>query len=372
MFIWLLLLILALSLVSVGAIYMTVQVSKFSIMRRLKEKNRFLGYIFSFLIIAVCFAAVCFFMSVVDAVVVLLSTLMFFLLFGIIGRIIGKIRHKDYKNFNGKNLIGALALIASVIYLCISYYLCVNIWQTRYDLHTDKDPGSLKIAMFADSHVGTTFDGDGFYEKMKMIEQENPDILLIPGDMVDDWTTKENMIKSCEALGKLNIKYGVYFSFGNHDEGYYEDRNFSGTDLRNALKENGVHILEDEYELIDNRFYIVGRRDKSMGSRQSMEELLSDLDTSKYIVVLDHQPADYDAEAAAGADLVVSGHTHGGQLIPLTYLGEWSGINDATYGHKKINGTDFIVTSGISDWAIKFKSGTKSEYVIITVNSDPG
>ena len=73
-------------------------------------------------------------------------------------------------------------------------------------------------------------------------------------------------------------------------------------------------------------------------------------------------------EAASAADLVVSGHTHGGQLFPATYVGEWFGINDRTYGHENRNGTDFIVTSGISDWEIQFKTGTKSEYVMIDVN----
>jgi hypothetical protein len=99
-----------------------------------------------------------------------------------------------------------------------------------------------------------------------------------------------------------------------------------------------------------------------------MDELLDGVDPNKYIIVLDHEPNDYDNEAASAADLVVSGHTHGGQLIPITYVGEWFGINDRTYGHENRNGTDFIVTSGISDWEIQFKTGTKSEYVIIEIS----
>ena len=66
---------------------------------------------------------------------------------------------------------------------------------------------------------------------------------------------------------------------------------------------------------------------------------------------------------------MVSGHTHGGQFFPVTYVGEWIGANDRTYGHEKRNGTDFIVTSGISCWELPFKTGTKSEYVIIDVKS---
>lgn len=73
-------------------------------------------------------------------------------------------------------------------------------------------------------------------------------------------------------------------------------------------------------------------------------------------------------EVETAADLVVSGHTHGGQLFPINRAGEWIGVNDKTYGHERRGGVDFIVTSGISCWALRFKTGTKSEYVMITVN----
>ena len=83
-------------------------------------------------------------------------------------------------------------------------------------------------------------------------------------------------------------------------------------------------------------------------------------------MVLDHQPNDYDAEAESGADLVLSGHTHGGQLIPVNLF--ISLANDKTYGMEKRGNTNFIVTSGISDWAIKFKTGCRSEFNVIDVN----
>ena len=125
--------------------------------------------------------------------------------------------------------------------------------------------------------------------------------------------------------------------------------------------------VKDEYELIDNRFYIVGRKDKRDDQRKELSEIIKDIDTDKYIIVMDHQPADYQKESETAADLVLSGHTHGGQFFPVTYVGEWFGLNDRTYGYEKRNDTEFIVTSGISCWALAFKTGTKSEYVIIDV-----
>ena len=86
-----------------------------------------------------------------------------------------------------------------------------------------------------------------------------------------------------------------------------------------------VHVMEDACELVDGRFYVAGRLDDSLSPRKDMQELLEGIDRNKYVVVIDHQPNDYDAEADSEADLVVSGHTHGGQMIPFTKAGEWTG-----------------------------------------------
>ncbi|UKI58900.1 MAG: metallophosphoesterase [Clostridium sp.] len=110
--------------------------------------------------------------------------------------------------------------------------------------------------------MGTTFHAEKkFYEYLKEIEKENPDILLIAGDFVDDGTTKEDMIASCEALGKINIKYGIYFAHGNHDKGYYgEKRGYSTQDLEMELTKNNVKVLKDKSVLINNEIYIIGRK----------------------------------------------------------------------------------------------------------------
>ena len=92
-----------------------------------------------------------------------------------------------------------------------------------------------------------------------------------------------------------------------------------------------------------------------------------ELDKDRYNIVLNHQPNDQMEEKKAGADLVLSGHTHGGQLIPITYVGEWIGANDQTKGIKVDGESTFIVSDGISDWEIPFKTGCKAEYLVIDV-----
>ncbi|MBR0466057.1 MAG: metallophosphoesterase [Clostridia bacterium] len=360
---WLVILLVAVLAAAAGAFYMTVCVSRFSAVATLSRGKRWLKYLISFAIISALFAVIALSMSVVNATVIFLNEVVFFAFFGILFRVIAHIRGKEFT----VNWQGWTALAVSIVYFVIGYYLANHVWQTDYTLKTKKDV-SLKIAVFSDSHISTTFDGEGFAKHIKTIEKQNPDIVLIPGDYVDDWTKKEDMLTSCKALGEMKTKYGVFFSYGNHDEGFFNKRDFTAKELSEALINNGVHILSDSWELLDNSFYVVGRKDSSISEREDIKTLLKDLDSSKYIIVLDHEPNDYENEAKSSADLVVSGHTHGGQMLPVNRIGEWFNINDKTYGYENRNGTDFIVTSGISDWDIQFKTGTKSEYVIINLN----
>lgn len=95
---------------------------------------------------------------------------------------------------------------------------------------------------------------------------------------------------------------------------------------------------------------------------------MQSIDSKQYVIMLDHEPTDYINEANSHPDLVLSGHTHGGQMFPIGITGELSGANDMTYGIKTMEDTTFIVNSGISDWAIKFKTGgAKAEMGVIDI-----
>ena len=348
-----------------GIAFLVMSIGKFGFFKKIGKENKFLKILLPLVVVVGVFGFFSYAMSVINAVVIIVYIRIFFLLSELLAKIVSKISGKKFSHY----WQGLLAIVCSVFYLVCGYYLCVNVVEKDYNLITDKKVGTLKIAMFADSHIGAVFNGESFARQLKVIEKQSPDILIIPGDYVKKKKKKSDMEACCRALGEFKARFGVYFAYGNHDEGYFNKRDFSAEDLRESLSKNGVHILEDEAMLVDNRFYVVGRCDKSKIDRMSMDELLQNVDNDKYIVVLDHEPNDYENEALSDADLVVSGHTHGGQLIPITYIGQWLGFNDRTYGYEKRNKTDFIVTSGISDWAIKFKTGCRSEYVIINVNS---
>lgn len=279
-------------------------------------------------------------------------------------------RKKDAPKKKGPTLYwvtGVIALTLAVVYMSISYFLAHNVYETKYQLTTDKDVPPIRIALIADTHIGSNFNGDGFAEILKQIEAQDPDMLVIAGDFVDDETRKKDMIRCCEALSQVKTTYGIFYVPGNHDAGYYGFlRDFTYDDLISELTKNGVTVLQDQGLLAGDNFYVIGRRDRSM-QRCPISTLTALADPSYFTIVLDHQPNDYQAEAEENCDLVLAGHTHGGHMFPIAQIAEYFDINDATYGYEKRDNTVFIVTSGMANWAIEFKSGTICEYCIIDV-----
>ncbi len=287
----------------------------------------------------------------------------FFVFMGIVDIVFLFINHKR------ENKIVVQTYISfgfTFIYILISLFLGFKVFETDYSINTNKMNRSLKIAQITDVHLGNTFDGNGFKKYIEEINQLNPDLLVVTGDFVDDETKYNEMVVACQALGEAKTKYGVYFIHGNHDKGYYpKHRKYTKEDLNNELLKNNVNILEDEYILVDNDFYIIGRKDKSDKSRIPMDKLMEGVDTNKYTILLDHQPNDYNNEKNK-VDLVLSGHTHGGNILPVNFI--VYAANDYTYGKKVIDNTTFIVSSGISCWGMTLNNVTIQEYVIININ----
>ncbi len=351
-------LILIIILLLLIIVYDTYKFTKFNFMSKIKnQKMRVIIAFIPIIIILLIF-------NYVNSLVILIHLAIFFLLSIFIVYFIKKVLRKEFTFY----LTGVLAIIVTTIYLGIGAYLDYHVFETKYNITTTKDIGDkpFRIIQITDSHIGTTFNGNGFYEHMEKLSRIKSDIFVITGDFVDDDTTKDDMIRSCEALGLIKPTYGTYFIYGNHDKGYFDYRNFKDSDLRKELEKNNVIILEDEVKEINDYIYLIGREDRTNSNRKSIQELTKNLDKEKYIIDLNHQPNDYNNEVN-NVDLVLSGHTHGGQLFPLGYFGLLTGSNDEFKGHHRRGNTDFIVNTGISDWAVDFKTGTKSEYVIVEI-----
>lgn len=355
-----------------GIFYLIGRLRKFQWMRKAAGGKKKLEILLGAVIVIIPAAIVWVAWGQMNAIICILHLIVFWAVSDGIFALVKKSRKKEFKRYYA----GITAIVFTIVYLAAGWYGAHHVWEKNYTIETDKAVGNFRVALLSDSHTGTTFHGDGFSEHMKEIGKQNPDVVLVVGDFVDDDTTKEDMIRCCQALGEMKTTYGVYYVFGNHDKGYYPSdyRGYTGDDLIAELEKNGVTVLQDQNVLIDNRVYIIGRQDRSEDvekgkGRADMATLTQDLDDSKFSIVMDHQPADYEAQAASGVDLVVSGHTHGGQLFPLMNIENLTGLggDDKVYGYEKRGNTNFIVTSGISDWAIKFKTGCRSEYVLIDI-----
>ena len=358
---WLILFSIALLLALAGLGYLLVCFHRFSFIVKLGASRPLLSWLCALLCVAALglFARV----NVPTLIVVLLHLAAAFMLCGALALLFEKLTGRAVPY----DLRGLCALLLTAVYLTVGWLNAHRVSETDYALRTDKTVEPLRLALIADSHLGVTLDGEGFARELEKIQSLRPDLVVIAGDFVDDDSRGADLTRACEALAALETRCGVYYVYGNHDRGYFDSRDFSASQLRRALEGAGVTILEDACVPIGEGYTLIGRRDRSDQGRMDMEELTAGLDAERFWIVLDHQPNDYAAEAASGADLVLSGHTHGGHMFPAGQLGLLMHANDFNYGLTARGDTSFIVTSGISGWAIPFKTGTRSEFVVIDI-----
>lgn len=265
-----------------------------------------------------------------------------------------------------------LAFILGIVLIPVGYFTATNVVTTNYEIHSDKtfSQDKLNISMISDLHLGTTMDANELKTYCDEIESSNPDIVVLVGDIFDESTTKEDMEMASEVLGGIQSKYGIYYVYGNHDTSIYSSRaEFTKEDIYDNLIANNINILEDESTLIADEFYVIGRIDKSMDSeRKSISEISGDMDKDKFILLLDHQPLNYDEAMENGVDLELSGHTHNGQIWPFGVFIDIFKTADLRYGQKTVEDFNGIVSSGIGGWGYPIKLGVKSEIVNIEVN----
>lgn len=199
----------------------------------------------------------------------------------------------------------------------------------------------------------------------------HPDFIVLGGDVTDEGTSRESMIKVFEELGTLNSTYGTYFIYGNHDRqpkvGDYRDgtKPYSNDELVSVIKKNNIKILEDDSVVINNDIVLVGRKDAGHGNdikRASIFDLVND---NKFVLVLDHQTLD-ECNVSKVADLMISGHTHGGQIFPYGLVTDLSG--KPNYGLYSYGTMKEIVSSGFCGWGIPLRNECPCEYVVVKVN----
>ena len=326
--------------------------------------------------IAVCFGFLAVDMFHISAIIVLH---MFVLdaFFTLINFAVKKSLKKQYENgcLIWKKLygFGIFPIIITVLLLVIGYINMHNIVRTDYTIYTEKDVGDgYRVVLIGDVHYGVSVNDGELTETCNEISSLDADVLILCGDIVDNNTTRDEMEAVFKIFSKTKTKHGVFYVYGNHDRPYRHGGAFSAEELEEAIQKSGIKILQDDVINIDDKLTLVGREDRGYivgeTGRKSIDELLEGVDKKRYILTLDHQPMEYAENGRAGSDLLLSGHTHGGQIWPANYFFKLLNLNDGIYGHIQIDeDSDAIVTSGLAGWSYPIKTASPAEYVVIDI-----
>jgi len=220
---------------------------------------------------------------------------------------------------------------------------------------------SLKIVAASDIHLGPSIDKELLKKYVSLINDQKPDIVLLAGDIADNSTKPLIDQKMAEELRNIKTTLGVYAITGNHE--YYGENPYS---TEAYLKSAGITYLRDSSVLVNNSFYIVGRDDKTNINRNTLKDVMRGVDTSKPVILLDHQPFHLNEAQENDVDLQISGHTHNGQFFPGNLIVKL--MYELAYGYMQKGKTHYYVSSGLGLWGPQYRIGTQSELVVIELS----
>jgi predicted MPP superfamily phosphohydrolase len=285
----------------------------------------------------------------------------------LLGTIIQIIPHPmfDFIRF----VTGSIVVITTIILIIQGKNHANQINYVSYNVQTKKSISvdEMKIVLLSDLHLGTGNTEKNLPKIVQGINNLKPDIVCITGDIFnDDYYSIRGPENAIVLFRSIESKYGVYACLGNHDGG----KTF--TKMLNFLEQSNITLLNDEYRIIDDRIVLIGRVDsRPIGGfdgleRKGIAEILVSFNSILPIVVMDHDPSNI-RQYGNEVDLLLFGHTHGGQIFPGNLITK--AIYVADYGHyqKDADSPHIVVTSGISTWGPPMRIGTNNEIVTIVL-----
>lgn len=228
----------------------------------------------------------------------------------------------------------------------------------RYHIQLNKPLAPMKIALVTDTHFGLLIGKDMAKKLVDMLNAEQVDLVLMPGDIINDEPSYYDKQGIAQILRQ--IKAPIYATFGNHE--FYGDP--AGNDR--AIREAGIHLLRDENAIFDERIVIIGRDDNHARNRASLPELLAQVDSRLPVFVLDHRPTNIAQASTLPIDIQVSGHSHRGQIFPVNFITQK--LFQLDHGYAQIQNAHFFTSSGYGFWGTPFRLGTRSEIMVIEVS----
>ena len=220
---------------------------------------------------------------------------------------------------------------------------------------------SIRVAVIGDLHLGWMINREHTKRFVDLIMSQNPDLIVFVGDIIDSNIDPIIEQKMDVELARLKAPLGVFSCTGNHEYRYDAEEKIQ------LLNDAGITMLRDSAVLVDSLFYIIGREDRIVLDRNSLEEILNEyaVDRSKPLIVLNHTPDNLSEEVDAGIDIALYGHTHHGQAFPGNIATEI--VFEVAHGYKKKGNTNLYVTSGIGLVGPQFRIGTVSEIAMLNI-----
>ncbi|HLO60625.1 MAG TPA: metallophosphoesterase [Bacteroidales bacterium] len=219
----------------------------------------------------------------------------------------------------------------------------------------------MNIIAVSDIHLGNLIRKKQLGKWVNLINKQDPDVILIVGDLFDHNIHAVELQHMNDDLLKLKATYGVFGIPGNHD--YY-----AGIDKAiQYMKSSGIKVLRDTSVVIDKQLILIGRDDLTNRNRKPLNAIINGSPDTLPKIVLDHQPSGFAESEENGIDVHISGHTHNGQLFPFNKV--VSRIYKLGYGYLKSGNTHFYVSSGLGLWGAPIRLGTQSEIVNIVLKS---
>ncbi len=270
------------------------------------------------------------------------------------------------ESYTQAKYITTAAAIGLVAVLLVAGHINSLLPRVRtLELDIDKKSDGMKtlnVAVASDIHLGTIVGRHRFDHIIELINSLNPDLVLLPGDIVDEDMAPVMKQNLGEALRSLKPRLGVFAVTGNHEY-------IGGVDEAcSYLSAHNVTMLRDRAVKVDGSFFLVGREDRSRiqfegKPRKTLDELMAGVDRTSPVIMMDHQPFRLSEAAARGVDLQLSGHTHQGQLWPVSLI--IKAIYEVGWGYARIGGTHVYVSNGVGTWGPPVRIGNRPEVVNI-------
>ena len=264
------------------------------------------------------------------------------------------------KSFHYGFAISLMLTMCILIYGYINYKLpnkqVINIFINKSITTGD----NLRIVAVSDWHLGFGTEKGQLKKNIDRINALKPDIIIIGGDLIDNSVVPVASQEMEKELNRLEAPLGIYMAPGNHEY-------ISGLrQCEEYLKKTKIQLLIDSVVTLPCGLQIIGRNDYSNRNRMTANELARITDTSKPIILIDHQPYNLNEAQQIGVDLQFSGHTHNGQIFPINILTNY--LFEISYGYEKREQTHFYVSSGLALWGPPFRIGSNSEIVVFDIS----